>query len=164
MRLVRHAGQALLIAAAGGALLAGCGGGDDDSTGDLRWARPPQVFRAHSMPRDRVLMGTVRNSSFRPLNLKATDLSVRDRAGHRLPAHVQFIESYAHGLYGAYQRPNPIPQDELIRLGLVVRILPGESAPLTVAYRTRPGLAMPLRVSYRANALSVPRAIRRQPG
>ena len=163
MRLVRHSGQALLTAALAAGVLAGCGGNHDDSTGELRWAKPPQVFRAHSLPRDRVLMGTVRNESFRPVNIKANQVTVRDRAGRRLPAHVQFIESYAHSLYGAYQRPNPLPPDELARLGFVVKILPGKEAPLTVAYRTRPGLKLPLRIQYSASALSVPARVRNQP-
>ncbi len=163
MRLVRHTGQALLTLAALGALLSGCGGGDD-STGDLRWAKTPMVFRAHSMPTDRVLMGTVRNSSFRPVNLRATELTVRDRQGHKVAAHAQFIASYAHGLWGAYQKPSKVPQEELVRLGFQIRLMPGESAPLTVAYRTRPGLTMPLRIRYQASALSVPTVTHSQPG
>ena len=120
------------------------------------------MFRASHLPSDRVLTGTVENRSKRSLHIVAADVRVRDAHGAALRSDAQFINSYAHGLYGAYQRPKPLPPNELSRLGLVVTLPPGSVIPLTVAYRVTPKTRTPLRVDYGAGSLTVPSRVRRQ--
>ncbi len=146
-------------AAAGAALaLAGCGGGEAKraSTG-LEWKKEPLVFRATHLSSDRVLTGTVENRSRRSLHIVAAHVRVRDAGGASLRSYAQFVNAYAHGLYGAYQRPKPLPPNELSRLGLVVTLPPGSVVPLTVAYRVTATTRTPLRVDYGTGSLNVPR-------
>ena len=151
-------------AVAGAALvLAGCGGGEGTqrSTG-LQWKKDPLVFRATHLPSDRVLMGTVENRSPRSLHIVAANIRVRDAGGAALRSYAEFVNDYAHGLYGAYQRPRPLPPNELSRLGLVVTLPPGSVIPLTVAYRVTTNTRAPLRVDYGVGSLTVPSGVRRE--
>ncbi|HVE67076.1 MAG TPA: hypothetical protein VNB64_00705 [Solirubrobacteraceae bacterium] len=160
---------ALLAAAA----LSACGGGGgsdggggagagESRTGELVWEREPLVFRVRRIPTDRVLVGRVRNDSLRPLDIRSADVGVRDGGGRRLRSFAQFTESYVHGIYPAYQKPDPLPADEQERLGLIVRILPGDSAPLVVSYRTTPRDRGRLRVEWKRGSLPVPTRLREQ--
>jgi hypothetical protein len=135
-------------AAAGAALvLAGCGGGEGKSrsTG-LEWKKEPLLFRATHQASDRVLTGTVENRSPRSLHIVAASIRVRDAGGATLRTYAQFVNAYAHGLYGAYQRPRP----------------PRSVIPLTVAYRLAAGTRAPLRVDYGVGSLTVPSRVRRE--
>lgn len=139
----------------GALALAGCGSGTRG--GALEWKGGPAAFTPKTMPTDHVVMGTVRNASFSDeLTLDAGDLRVVDAAGRGVQGHAQFIAGFAHGLYGAYQRPRRIEESELLRLGLRVRLRPGRTAPLYVAYRVRPGLKLPVHVDYGTGTLSLP--------
>lgn len=151
-------------AVAGAALaVAGCGGGAGARHSEgLEWKKEPLLFRATHLPSDRVLTGTVENRSKRSLHIVAADIRVRDVHGAALRSYAQFINSYAHGLYGAYQKPKPLPPNELSRLGLVVTLPPGSVIPLTVAYRVTSKTRTPLRVDYGAGWLAVPSRARRQ--
>ena len=151
-------------AVAGAALvLAGCGGGTGTprSTG-LEWKKEPLVFRATHLASDRVLTGTVENRSGRSLHIVASSIRVRDAGGAALRSYAEFVNAYAHGLYGVNQRPKPLPPNELSRLGLVVTLPPGSVIPLTVAYRLAARTRAPLRVDYGSGSLNVPSRVRRQ--
>ncbi|MDX6698214.1 MAG: hypothetical protein QOE65_1611 [Solirubrobacteraceae bacterium] len=163
---------AALAAGALGAAGTGCGGGgkgaaagaSGERNGSLVWDETPVLVRVRHIPTDRVLIGTVRNDSLRPLDLKSSDVGVRDGAGRRLRAFAQFAGSYAHGLYGAYEKPHPLPPAEKQRLGLIVRILPGKTAPLVVSYRTSRRDRAPLHVEWASGTLPVPTRLREQYG
>ena len=157
---MRRAAAAVAVAALA---VAGCGGGGGDRhSAGLEWKKEPLLFRATHLPSDRVLMGTIENRSKRSLHIVAADIRVRDVRGAALRSYAQFINSYAHGLYGAYQKPKPLPPNELSRLGLVVTLPPGSVIPLTVAYRLTPETRTPLRVDYGAGSLAVPSRARHQ--
>ncbi len=144
------------------AALAGCGGGDDPK-GPLAWKDDPQVFISKARTSDRVVLGTVRNVGLRDeLTLDASRLRVKDAEGRDVEAYGQYIGSYAHGLYGAYQKPSRLPDDEARRLGLKIKLKPGTTAPLYVAFRTRPGLKAPFHVEYGSGSLPVPEKARRE--
>lgn len=148
--------------AAVAALGAGCGGSSRGTTAQdpLRWAKTPQVFRTRTLPDDRVAVGTVRNTGSRPLHLTAAALGVRSADGHRLRSTGDFAAGYAHGLYGAFQKPDPIPPGELTRLGLTVTIAPGKSAPLVVSWHQPHGMAGAPLVDYGAGRLPLPTRVR----
>lgn len=157
---MRRAAAAVAVAALA---VAGCGGGaGDQHSAGLEWKKEPLLFRATHLPSDRILMGTVENRSKRSLHIVAADIRVRDVHGAALRSYAQFINSYAHGLYGAYQKPKPLPPNELSRLGLVVTLPPGSVIPLTVAYRLTPDARTPLRVDYGPGSLAVPSRARHQ--
>ena len=149
------------LAAGAAVLLAGCASHTNAGSTPLSWKGTPLVFRATHLPRDRILIGTIRNRSKRSLRLAAGQVTVRDVAGHRLRGSAQFKTAYAHGLYGAYQKPTPLPPEELVRLGLVVEVPAGSSAPLAITFRLGPSTRPPLHVEYGRGSLPVPANSRR---
>jgi hypothetical protein len=155
---VRPAVFAAAAVAAAASAIAGCGGAKDQPP--LAWKGKPQAFRPKALPRDRVVLATVRNASKQPLHLEAARLVVRDAGGHRLVSTAQFVAAFSHGLYGAFQQPSELPPGELKRRGLVVTLRPGASAPLTVAWRLTGGSREPATVDYGTGRLILPRASR----
>jgi hypothetical protein len=155
--VVRHAARAAVALALLG--LGGCGSaGKAASSGPLDWKSAPILEKAAaSLPDDYILVGTVRNVSVREeLKLDSSQLGVRDASGKTLRAFGIFTQTFAHGLYGVAEAPNgPVPADRR-RLGYTVTLKPGQSAPLTVAYRIVKGTKTPLQVQYPGGHLSVP--------
>ncbi|MCW3015577.1 MAG: hypothetical protein JWO02_2669 [Solirubrobacterales bacterium] len=160
--------RALLGAALAALTVAGCGGGESaaDRADPLAWTAAPQVFKTTALPDDRVAVGSVRNTTSAPLRLDATALTVRDADGRRLRGTGQYAAGYAHGLYGAFQKPDPIPPGELERLGLLITIPPGKTAPLAVSWTLRKG-SDPTRaasVDYGPGRLRLPTKVRQGAG
>jgi hypothetical protein len=148
-------------------VLAGCGDGGRNagaaaSSPPLRWTAAPQVFTTKALPRDRVAFGSVRNTSSKVVVLDAADLRVIAADGRRLRTTGQYAAGYAHGLYGAFQKPDPLPPGELSRLGKVVRIAPGKSAPLAVSWSFPAGsdTTRPASVDYGPGRLTLPTRVR----
>jgi len=153
---MRRAGLAALAITAIAA--AGCGGGGSGHRpGALAWAGKPLVFRSHDLPHDRVVVAHVRNVGKSTLHLIAARLVVRDANGRALKSSAGFTTTFAHGLFGAYQKPNPVPAAELIRLGKVVYLAPGASVPFYAAWRLGPHSREPVHVDYGVGSLAVPR-------
>jgi hypothetical protein len=132
---------------------------DDDGTGagDLVWASPPKVYREATLPRDRVLVGSVRNDSLRPIKVVASDVRAVDEDGNALRGNATFIRGYIHALYPP-TRPPPggLPESELERTGRQVRLRPGQRAPLSVAWRLASGAKAPVRIDYGPGWLAIP--------
>lgn len=145
---------------------AGCGGSSDrpSSTAPapragagLQWQGTPRVFRSRGLPRDRVVIARVRNAGTSTLHLFAARLRVRDAAGRALRASAGFTTTFAHGLYGAFQQPTAgEPVAEQIRLGKIVYLPPGGSAPFYAAWRMASGTREPVRVDYGSGTLALP--------
>lgn len=154
----------LLLGAAGVAgaiaLTGGDGGGTVEGTGSvLAWEEPPLVISPEDLPQDRVAYGTVRNASLDRLQAATGDFLVRDADGRELTSTVQFLGTYAHGIYGAFTKPDPLPEDERQRLGFTVDLQTGQTAPLTVSYRLAEGSTLPATLYYRdVPALELPSA------
>lgn len=163
MSAVRGLAATLAATATAAGLVAGCGGNGDGKTavrGTVAWKGAPQVFRPRALPHDRVLLGTIRNTSAGPLRLLAADVVVRDAAGHRLPGSAAFTNSYAHGLFGAFQQPSRLPTKELVRLGRLKYMAADGEAPFFAAWRETAGTRGPIRIQIGRVTLTVPRAVR----
>jgi hypothetical protein len=147
------AGIAVLVLA-----LSGSGGGGLSPGSALTWDSAPTVIRPSDLPHDRVTYGTIRNESLRPLKISVNDLSVLDGAGKPVRATERFIPSFAHGLYGAFQQPDSMPEPEQLRLGYLASMNPGQTSPLLVSVHLKPSSELPLSVFYRGSAvLSIPK-------
>jgi hypothetical protein len=148
--------------------VSGCGDGSSPivAANPLQWTAAPQVFRTTALPDDRVAVGSVRNTTDAPLELDATALAVVDANGRRLRSTGQYAAGYAHGLYGAFQKPDPLPPGELTRLGLRVTIAPGKTAPLAVSWTVRKGSepARAASVDYGPGRLTLPTTVRQAAG
>ena len=151
---MRRAFASLLLAAVA---VAGCGGGDKQKTG-LSWDGKPAVFRAKHLPNDRVVIARVRNVGKDTMHLVAAKVVVRDADGHVLKSNAGFTPAFAHGLFGALQQPKPVPPAELIRLGKVVYLPAGSSAPFYAAWTLAPDTKEPVSIDYGAGSLEVPAA------
>lgn len=167
MRPVRRSGAALVAGIALMGLAAGCGGTGGErpakaAGSPLQWTATPLVFTTKALPRDRVAMGTVRNTSDQSLQLDAGVLTVVAGDGTRLRSTGQYAAGYAHGLYGAFQKPDPLPPGELSRLGKVVKIAPGQTAPLAVSWSLPAGsdAKRPASVDYGSGRLALPTTVR----
>jgi hypothetical protein len=149
---VRLAAGALACLAAFG--LAACGGGSG-RTGSLAWSDgAPSAYRPADLPRDHVVGGTVRNDSLRQLQVLASDVRLRDARGHVVPGVARFTFTPGHGLYPP-TRIASIPFAEQLRMGMRVRLNPGDEVPLMVAWRDRPGTAEPVGVDYGQGTLPI---------
>ncbi len=149
-------GVAALTAAA---VLAGCGGSHQKSAGRLEWAGKPNVYRAQGLPNDRVVIARVRNAGSTTLHLVGAKLVARDASGRRLVTTAAFNTTFAHGLYGALEQPaGGPPTAELARLGKVIYLPAGGSAPFYAAWRLKPGSKGPVRLDWGGGSLAVPAA------
>src|SRR5207247_10023545 len=105
---------------------------------------------------DRVVIARVRNTGKQTLHLVASDLVIRDADGHALRgSSAGFTNTFAHGLFGAYQQPKPVPPAELLRLGKAVYIPAGASVPFYAAWRLEPGTREPVRIDYGRGSITV---------
>jgi hypothetical protein len=140
-------------------LLAGCGTKSETvkGTGAMSWTKKPETIMLGSKPNDRILFGTVRNDSLRPVKIYASDIRVVDSDGRSLEATAIFSKSFAHGLYGATDPRAKAPGEfELTRIGKLVRLKPGETAPLTVSWRLKSPNDRPVQVTLGDGALPIP--------
>ena len=134
-----------------------CGGGDETGVGDLVWTGHPKVFRQPALPRDRVLVGTVRNDSLREVKLSAEDVRAVDREGNALRGNATFVRGYIHPLYPPTRPPEGgLPESELERTGRQVRLKPGKTAPLSVAWRVSRSQKGATRIDYGSGSLPIP--------
>jgi hypothetical protein len=155
-------GQVAAALAAVALIAGGCGGGGGHkpAAGRLEWLGKPNVYRAHNLPNDRVVIARVRNMGSKTLHLVGAKLVVRDANGHRLNATAAFNTTFAHGLYGALEQPTGgPPAAELARLGKAIYLPPRTSVPFYAAWRLKPGTKEPVRIYYGAGSLAVPRAV-----
>jgi len=121
------------------------------------WQGTPQLFQPRGLPRDRVLIGRIRNAGGSRLELTSSQVLVRDARARIIPgATAAFVTSYAHGLFGALQQPAAIPRIEAARLGRLLYLFPGASAPLFAAWHLPPGAREPLSITVGRVRLSVP--------
>jgi hypothetical protein len=104
-----------------------------------------------------VVIAKVRNTGPKTLHIVAADVKVRDAGGHVLEGSAGFNTTYAHGLFGALQQPDPVPPAELLRLGKVVYLPKGASVPFYAAWRLPKGTPdREVTVDYGSGTLTVP--------
>jgi hypothetical protein len=156
LSLVLLVGGAILVVVAVAALVFRDGGAGDDGAGDLAWTRSPRVFTPDRLPQDRVLSGRLRNDSLRRLRLSVDDLRLEDANGRTVASTAVFLDSFVHGLYPPTRQPAKLPESELRRTGRLAVIAPGESVPLTVAWRRGGGAGAPLWLDYGRGYLPMP--------
>ncbi len=155
---------AAAVAAAGAvvAAVALTGGADDaPSSGGVRvaWAGTPQVVRPAGLPRDRVVVGRVRNEALRAVTLDVDGVRIVDARGRALPSTARFAQTFVRGRFPPGQ-PDIDPRGsptERTRLGQRVRLRPNETAPLTLSWRVPAGRAAPVRVDLGPVSLPLPR-------
>ena len=91
------------------------------------------------------------------MKVVAADVRAVDADGKALRGNATFVKGYIHALYPP-TRPPPggLPESELERLGKEVRLDPGGTAPLSIAWRVPRGAEGPVRIDYGAGFLPIP--------
>ena len=151
MRLVQAAAGAAALAFA----LTACGGDEQgqSSAGPLRWTDAPSSLPASELlPDDRIVSGRVENRSLQPVELDARDVELLDARGQPVRASVAFLDSFGRAWEVYNKGPLNLPRDEWRRLGRLVKIEPGQEAPLTVSWSGSP----PDRIRYAGGTLVLP--------
>jgi hypothetical protein len=149
--VVRRSALLGLLAFAVAGPLAGCGGSEK-----LSWEGRPRLFIPATLPGDRILMATVKNTGTKPINVKVPDLRVLDDQGRRVRASAQFIRAYAHGIiFPDTEGRDKQPLVEQRRIGQQVLLRPGRTAPLMVSWH-QPRGAAPAKVDYGKGTLKLP--------
>jgi hypothetical protein len=118
------------------------------------------VFWQRDLPRDRVVVGSVRNTSGHTLHLRAAKIVIRDAAGRPLHGSAGFTAAFAHGLFGAFQQPSKLPQPEVVRLGRDIYLPPKSTGPFFAAWRLSPGSREPVEINYGDGTLASPAKVR----
>ena len=152
VRLAAVAAVAAAVVVAAALVFAGGADGDD---GRLSWAGKVRVFDS-SIATDKVLTGRLENSSLRDLSLDVEDVVVRDASGGEVQSSVRFIEAFVHGIFPWSQRPEVLGDFERRRLGEIVTLKPGQSAPVALSWRVRKGGREPVRVDFGPASLELP--------
>ena len=133
-------------------------GGERPAAGDLAWRGRPRLVVPETLPRDRILSGTLQNRSLRPVELSASQLRVVDARDKPLPTAAVFLRTYVHGLYPPTRRPKRPSETELRRTGKKAVIGPGKSAPVTVSWRQSTGASQAAELDFGAGSLAIPRS------
>ena len=146
---------ALVAAAVLAAVLVFAGGADGDAS-TLAWGDDVQLIAAERST-DHILYGKVDNTSLRDVELDVTQVEVRDAEGREVRSALRFAAAFAHGLYPWSQAPKPLGDFERRRLGQIVKIKAGGSAPITLSWRVPEGGAPAERVDFGAYDLALPK-------
>lgn len=163
----RRAAAAAAFAAAivGAALIAVVATGESARPGaGLTWSEGPRVLRHDTIETDRVLTAAVRNDGDDQVRVRASDVVVRAGDGRPLESTTTFLRSFTHAIYPPGIEPSEVPDSELIRSGRLLDLEPGDSSPVTVAWRERRGGAPAARVEFAgAASLAVAQGSARTP-
>ena len=117
----------------------------------LAWSGPSLLTSVPALPADRILGARIVNASNAPVELVAGDVRVLDGASRELRSNAIFADTYLHRLWPFNGGASVRPRKEQLRIGARVRLAPGASAPLTVAWRG--GAGGPPRLEYPGGSL-----------
>ena len=137
---------ALVAAAALAGVLVFTGGASGGSE-TLAWSGEPRIFKS-GKPTDRVLTGRIENASLKDVELDVDRARVVDADGEAINGTVRFLEAFVHGLWSWSQSPSELTEFERRRLGQLVTIKPGKSAPIALSWRVPEGGSPPERVDF----------------
>ena len=154
LHVVRHATRASLRkrAALALAVLAAAGAATAVALawraegGRLAWAGKPLLIRPESLPDDRILTGRVRNTGMREAEVEADGIRVTDAQGRPLQTSARFLSGFVHGLWAPGTEPSEGSEFTRRRLGMLAKLKPDQTAPLTVSWRRSPGAGPAARI------------------
>jgi len=145
--------RAAITLAACAAAISGCGESAADGPA-LEWVGQPRVIVAPTAEPARILQGKVRNRSMSELRLQADEVTLRDAGGRRVAGSAIFLPGYVRPGEPQNRGGAPFADTEAARIGRLVTIAPGDTAPLVISWRVKDG--RPVRVEHPGGTLEVP--------
>jgi hypothetical protein len=148
----------LLLAGVGALLLVGERDGATRvaaADAQLRWKTKPTLIMVPELPRDRILTGSVRNTSLHAVDLAIERVRILDAAGHRLRATALFSQQFSHGLY-PWSWNVKGSKFERDRIGRSATVKPGQDVPLTLSWRVPAGGSEPVEARFEGGSLALP--------
>jgi hypothetical protein len=123
---------AVMAAVAPGAL----GGGKSATSADgpLRWQAPARTSEVAGTPGDHLLFGRVVNHGTRVIRLKAADVHLLDREGHRLATRAAFADGFVPGVMLSGFDAEMYGADATAQVGREIVLKTGQAAPLAASY------------------------------
>ena len=152
LRMVAAVALVAAVAVVAVALLAGSAGGKATA---LEWEGKVEVFDS-GVPTDEILYTRVRNASMRDVDLDVDAVKVYGKDGEPVQASVRFLAAFAHGIFPWSQKPDPLGDFERRRMGEIATLKPGQSVPITLAWRVPKGTPRPTRVDLGPAELKIP--------
>jgi hypothetical protein len=128
-------------------------GASDAPSGPLRWQADPVVFTPDTLPRDRVLTGTLRNTGLHRLRVDLPDVHLVNAHGRRVGSAPVFLDTFGKSLWSPDRGPAQYPESELLRTGRIAWLKPGQSVPFTVGWHASD---RPVRIDYGVGSLPIP--------
>jgi hypothetical protein len=140
---------AVVVVALAAATVAACGEDEGGSSGaKLEWEKAPELYVPKALPGDRILFGRIRNASSETVTLKSEEVRLTTAGGRPVEGDGRFVESFVHGNIPLDIQPGAEqPPPSRLRLGYEARIEPGDSVPLTIAWRAGKREARPVAVT-----------------
>lgn len=136
---------------------AGSGSEPGSDFGTLAWDGKPKLFTHETLPDDRVLSGVLRNDSLADVELAASDVELVDADGRPVEHTALFSRGYARDIYPPSAQ-RALPEADKVRLGLKLKLKPGEERPITLAWRVSDPARQPVRVELPQGSLDLPRS------
>lgn len=124
--------------------------------GTLAWEGEPKIFKIDTLPDDRVLAGTLRNDSLAEVEVAAADVELLDRRGRPVAHTAIFSRGFARASYSPRLQV-PVGESDQVRLGIKLKLKPGEARALTLAWRVSDPARRPVRVELPQGSLELPR-------
>jgi hypothetical protein len=149
LAVVGGATAAVLLALAGVAVF----GAGEAPTGPLRWQAHPVVFTPDTLPGDRVLTGTLRNTGLKRLRVNLPDVHLVAADGRRVGSAPVFLNTFGKSLWSPERGPAQYPESELLRTGRIAWLKPGQTVPFTVGWHAA---EKPVRIDYGVGSLPIP--------
>jgi hypothetical protein len=115
------------------------GGGDVKPDGPLRWQSPARTSAIAGASDDHLLFGRVVNHSGKPIRLRAADVHILDRDGHRLPTRAAFADGFVPGVMLSGFSGEMYGADADAQIGSEILLRTGAATPLSASFTAGAG-------------------------
>jgi hypothetical protein len=104
------------------------------SDGPLRWQAPARTRAVAGASDDHLLFGRVVNHGTKTIRLRAADVHLLDRDGHRLRTRAAFADGFVPGVMLSGYDAEMYGADAMAQVGREVVLKTGQAAPLAASY------------------------------
>jgi hypothetical protein len=102
--------------------------------GPLRWQAPARTSQVAGTTSDHLLFGRVVNHGNRSIRLRAADVHLLDRDGHRLTTRAAFADGFVPGVMLSGYGAEMYGADATAQVGREVVLKTGQAAPLAASF------------------------------